>query len=321
MALAIKEKNISIVILSHNRCEDVKKNLITLLTPDVAVDEIIVVDNASTDQTRPMLAEITAEHQKLRVVLLEKNLGVAGGRNAGFNIASGKYVVSLDDDSSIDPKEIKRVPEIFARYPKAGILAFRIIHPKTGCCQNEHGNYPTPVANHHGAGFAVRRVVFEKVGTIDEKCAFGAEELDLCIKAHSSGYQTIYIPDLVILHNSRIPVDKENFRRRKLRVYNYIRTNYKYFPEPTASLFSFRYTARHFLSAFRLFGFLKAFSLLPDALRGRNDGLLNHQPVNLPTLRFYKSPGLWPDFGSIPLTTSLNTVIKKKIARYLSHAE
>lgn len=297
---------ISILILSHNRQEDLKRNLTQLLSvPTENVYEFIVVDNASTDGTPMMLKEMSTEFCNLRVFLNKRNLGVAEGRNVGLREARGEYIISLDDDSEIQMKDVEKVPLLFEENPEAGIIAFKICHAKTGELQNDHGFESCKVANHHGAGAAFRRDIFDQVGYIDEGCSFGSEEIDICIRARTVGYSVVYIPDVLVLHNNFRRENVVDKKRRELRVYNNSRIMHKYFPSSMALIFSLRYLTSQLLSVVKDYGLLSSFSLVLAAKNGRKDGRRMRVKIDLGTIKYYSQATCRPDYGNVPITTKL----------------
>ena len=71
--------------------------------------ELIVVDDGSTDATRPRLRELTAELRTLRVVQLRSNFGQTAALAAGFDLARGALIITLDGDGQNDPADIPRL--------------------------------------------------------------------------------------------------------------------------------------------------------------------------------------------------------------------
>ncbi|HEX2501565.1 MAG TPA: glycosyltransferase family 2 protein [Methylomirabilota bacterium] len=71
--------------------------------------ELIVVDDGSTDKTRARLRDLTVEMPALRVVQLRTNFGQTAALAAGFDIARGALVITLDGDGQNDPADIPRL--------------------------------------------------------------------------------------------------------------------------------------------------------------------------------------------------------------------
>ncbi len=300
---------LSVVVLSYNRKEELLKNLPSLCGASRETGfDLVVVDNASTDGSRAVLEELAQKNPGLRVLLNEENLGVGKGRNVGLKTVNTEFAVCIDDDTTISSSDIEEIPELFKAHPEAGILSFRVRHSLTGQWQNDHGNVACDVSNFHGAGHAFRCELLIRLKYLDEYCTFGGEELDMSIRAHAAGYRTIYVPEIVVYHNSFSRPGPEGADRRERWVYNYTRVLFKHFPRAMAVLFTLRYLTGHLYYGCRKFGVLFGFRLFIAALKGSNDGMKIHALVPEGTVRYYKRSDLRPDFGNIPL-------IKKMISR------
>ena len=92
----MRETNItfSVVVTFFNQCEFVDDAIESILALDRSDLQIVAVDDASSDGTVDALREYEG---KVKLVLLEENLGVSGARNAGAAVASGDYVLFFDD--------------------------------------------------------------------------------------------------------------------------------------------------------------------------------------------------------------------------------
>lgn len=305
---------VSIVILSNNRVEEVSKNLPSLLSAmhNEEEFEIIVVDNNSTDGTLEVLEQIRKQYPLVRIIKNEQNLGVALGRNAGFDVASRDYIVSLDDDSHIYIENLRKIHALFEADKELGILAFKVVHAVTGNKQTEHGEISCKVANHHGAGFAVRRQLYLNVGGMDPECTFGAEELDFAIRVYDYGFKVQYIPEVVIYHNSFRRTTSTDKSRRIRLLYNNVRIYHKYFPQWMALRNSTRYFVTAVSSWIALYGFVSIQDLFAAYFAGRNSGIACSRQVSKPTQVFYNDPTLRPFFGNVPLTRKLIQVLKRR---------
>ena len=116
---------ISIIILSHNRLDDLRANLPALLSGLGTEMELVVVDNASTDGSCEFLDEFREVYPTVKLVLHDSNTGVAIGRNSGFRVATGEYVVSLDDDAVMSGPGYKTRPRALCTTPTGRYPGFQ----------------------------------------------------------------------------------------------------------------------------------------------------------------------------------------------------
>lgn len=305
---------VTLVVLANNRREEIARNVALILSAMQHQHEfeVIVVDNGSTDGTKELLYEMQEWHPALKIVLNEENLGVAGGRNSGFELASRDYIVALDDDSRIDIESLRQIPAIFDVHEDWGVLAFKVVHAATGAQQTIHGDTPCEVANHHGAGFAFRRKLYQELGGIDPECNFGAEEFDFAIRVHNAGFKVQYIPTIVVYHNNKIRSRDVDQYRRVRRVYNNVRIYYKYFPEWMARRNGTRYLIAAAYSWVTSHGVSSMPKLISAYQSGRKAGKAARTPVSTETWTFYNDPTLNPTFGNVPLTRKLFRLFKSR---------
>src|SRR5207248_2802869 len=93
---------VSVIVLTYNNWEYTNACLFALRScSDYPNLEIIVVDNASSDETRDRLRELEGQDDRLRVILSDTNLGFAGGNNIGLRAARGEYVIILNNDTVV----------------------------------------------------------------------------------------------------------------------------------------------------------------------------------------------------------------------------
>src|SRR5262245_66184562 len=71
--------------------------------------EIVLVDDGSTDGSRPLLQELAASDPRLKVVMLRRNFGQTAALQAGIDWSQGAIVVTLDGDLQNDPADIPRL--------------------------------------------------------------------------------------------------------------------------------------------------------------------------------------------------------------------
>src|SRR5439155_866013 len=94
----------SIIICVYNRHVQVVECLESLLVMDFKDFEIVVVDDASTDDTADRLEDFRQFHPRIPMTIVrnECNLGVSGARNAGLKAAQGEFVFFTDSDCTVD---------------------------------------------------------------------------------------------------------------------------------------------------------------------------------------------------------------------------
>lgn len=99
----MKEISVSIIVGEYNSSAFIRKNVESLLEQDYNNIEILLYDDASTDNTREIMRELEVEHpDKIRIFVSDINGGVGKGRNYCLNRAEGDYILFMDHDDYID---------------------------------------------------------------------------------------------------------------------------------------------------------------------------------------------------------------------------
>lgn len=310
--------DISIVVLSYNRRETIERNLASLL---VLVErcgcELIIVDNASSDGSGEVIARAVGGIPSARLVANENNLGVAGGRNAGWRVATRDYILNLDDDISVSADDLSALAHMLRQSDGIGVASPSIFDFNTGTLQYGYGDRQIEIANFQGACHLIRRRLAVEVGFNDEGCSFGGEELDLSIRVRSAGCTVSYAPGAAVVHDHKQRREHDSRARRRRWLYNYIRVHHKHFPPRDAWLLSWRYFVGHVVSGARAHGPFFALGLFGPAARGVHAGRAQYRRVPDDVLRFYRSPALRPEFGNVPLWRKARNVVRRFVAKAL----
>jgi len=190
---------VSITMIIHNRKDDVRESLIHIFKIVYPNYEVIVVDNISTDGVTEMIEK---EFPQVKLKKLSENKPLRA-RNISFQIARGKYIVTLDDDSYPEPDVITKMIDRFENDPCLGIIAFQI--PCGDYFSTEYWLNSEHSLNtwYIGSGAAVRREVFQTIGYYDETLGGYAEEFDFSYRALSAGYVVGHFKDLIAHHRPR----------------------------------------------------------------------------------------------------------------------
>lgn len=112
---------VSAVVPVYNE-EDCIAPLATELLAVAEIDEILFVDDGSTDGTSTGLAELAAKHPRIRVHTQPKNMGQSAAMHTGFHVARGEILVCLDGDGQNDPADI---PKLLAALTDADVVCGR----------------------------------------------------------------------------------------------------------------------------------------------------------------------------------------------------
>ncbi len=298
--------DVAIVVLSHNRRDELMQNLPGLCDLHVSAGaELIIVDNQSSDGTRVDLAALEARVPTIKIMYPATNLGVAGGRNLGWAAASRDLILNLDDDTRIDRAAVLALKAAAARRPAAGIFTPKVRHAVTGECQNGYRDDVAEPANFHGSCHLVRAQVWRAIGSIDPLCTFGGEELDYSIRARAAGFATVHLPEIEVRHNSLPRQGAAGTWRRQRWVYNFSRIFFKHFPRRHAAVLLTRFLTAQFAAACAAGEAALLPSLIYRAFRGVADGRRGYAPLPQAVLDFYLDGRLAPDFGNQPLLGKL----------------
>lgn len=200
-----------IAILALDRAEETVAAIDSALAQMGVSRHVIVIDQGSRPEALARLAAAIAGRADATLVALDRNLGVAGGRNLAASLGHGRTIVALDNDAEFDGfdtvAQMCRVLEADAGLAAVGC---RIVLDATGADDPTSWGYPAalrPLASEAfdaatfvGAGHAIRRAAWEAAGGYDERLFFCWEEYDFCLRAIARGWRVRYRGDFVVRH-------------------------------------------------------------------------------------------------------------------------
>ena len=121
-----KGAKVAIIVLNWNGHKDTIECVESLKKTDYPDYEILIVDNGSSDGSEAILRK---KFPELKLIQTGKNLGFAGGANAGIRQAlasSADYVLLLNNDTTVDPAFIAELVKAASLNPRAGILCSKV---------------------------------------------------------------------------------------------------------------------------------------------------------------------------------------------------
>lgn len=232
---ALKGPLVSVIVVTYNNLDLTKACLHSLekLT-DYGNLEVIVVDNASADETPAYLEAWCAEGANRRIVLNPDNRGFAAGNNQGLAIARGEYLVMLNNDTYVTPGWISTLTAHLRRHGELGMIG-----PVTNNIGNEaridtqyqdmdgmlceaaaytaaHAGKLLPMRTVAFFCVMLRREVYEKVGPLDEAFGIGFfEDDDYCRRVEQAGWGIACAEDVFIHHHLSASFNKLKQERRQ----------------------------------------------------------------------------------------------------------
>lgn len=175
---------ISVVLPTYNRAHVLERALRSVFDQTRGADEVIVVDDASTDDT----AAVVAGFPSARLIRQPRNGGASRARNAGVREAAGDCIAFMDSDDAWDPGKLATQAEHLERHPDLALVCtgmlvherggavsrhtFAALEPRAGWTFAELQTYPfsTPT-------WLIRRADFLALGGFDESLE-NCEDLD-----------------------------------------------------------------------------------------------------------------------------------------------
>jgi GT2 family glycosyltransferase len=230
----------SVVIPSYNgrKLLEVCLESIARCKPREIEVEVIVVDDASTDDTRAWIASV---HPEVRLVALPRNLGFVGASNAGIEAATGEFIQLLNNDTEVTPGWIEAGLALFADKRVGSVAPLVLVRSDPSRVDSAGDSYsfvgwpfkrghgrPVSEWTEHpddevlgasGSSAFYRAQPLREVGAYDP--AFGSyyEDVDLAFRLRWAGFICVYAPKCRILHEVSASYDhgKPALQRRMSR--------------------------------------------------------------------------------------------------------
>ncbi|NOZ25654.1 MAG: glycosyltransferase family 2 protein [Nitrospirae bacterium] len=237
-----------IVVLNYMNYMDTIECIRSLEAVNYPDRRIIIVDNGSDNDSEEMLRREFGEHVFIQT---GKNLGYAGGNNAGIAYALGAgadYVLLLNNDTIVEPDFLGKLVDYAESDPRAGVLGPKILTESgrldVNCARRRPmlpeyfwrvgpgrwlmpdnrwikahyylGEYdfrePREVDVISGSCMLIRSRLFREIGLLDENTFLFLEEFILHEKVRRTGFSTVIVPSSIIVHKGQSSLGKRRFK-------------------------------------------------------------------------------------------------------------
>lgn len=207
----------SIIIVHRNGFNRLKSVIDSALKAFESCDEIIIVDNASTDNS---ISQISKIYPNIQIIKNKFNSGYGHAANQGIRSGKGKYFLICNNDITLPLNIFNDLEELFIKEPRAGIISGQqtnlegviirtsskkpsLLSEFDGIGRIDHNKDPdkiTDVGILRGACLGVKKEMIEEIGAYDEDFFFYFEDTEWCIRAHKNSWKVILHPKIKIQH-------------------------------------------------------------------------------------------------------------------------
>ena len=262
-----------------------------------AVSEIIVVDNASPDDSADRLGNSLSGGRLLKS---ERNGGFAAGCNIGIREAlrlGAQRVLLLNSDVVVRPGTLEALSAALHSDRGLGVVSPIVLSAQDSTRVQSLGigyNPRTGRMRHPGAGQAtastppfgclevdavdgctmlINREVFDRIGLLDEGYFFGFEDLDFCLRARAAGFKSACVANATVEHEGNLSIGRTSARRIYFATRNHLRLVNSFGPPSPVS----RWFRTGFVLALNLAHVLLTSNVsMMDGLRGFVSGARDH---------------------------------------------
>lgn len=202
--------NVTVAIPCYNGEQYVGRAIESVLDQSRPADEILVIDDGSTDDSLNII-----QRYPVRLVKHEDNRGLAEARNTAIDEAQGDILIFVDVDAFADQHlvEILLSPYINTQVGGAGGQGiesniqsvadrWRSMHAK-----QSHGDQPKKVPFLFGLCMSYRLKVLKEVEGFDPRFTTNAEDVDLGLRVNAAGYDLYYFPEAKVYHQRTDNID------------------------------------------------------------------------------------------------------------------
>ena len=227
---------VSVIVVNYNSHDKVARCVASIFNGNIDLD-VIVIDNASTDESLSLLESSFPDESRLKIVRNQHNLGFAVGCNMGARLAKGECLLYLNPDCLVTENTVEILRASLKNSSTVGMVGGLLLNPDGSEQVGARRAIPTPwrtlvrvfnlsglakryprlfsdfnlhqqplpdqpieVEAISGACMLVRREALEDVGELDEGYFLHCEDLDWCMRFRQKGWKILFVPDARVTH-------------------------------------------------------------------------------------------------------------------------
>lgn len=210
---------VSIIIVNYNGRAFLEKCISSLLAQSYPNVEIILVDNASSDDS---IDYIRKEFPSIKIIANKENIGFAKGNNIGIKAVNGELIATLNNDTEVSTQWLDELVKAITSDEKVGMCASKMLFMKnpdiinsTGICISrsgacwDRGMFERDQGQYESieevfapcAGAAIyRKAMLNEIGLFDEDFHAYMEDADFAFRGRLAGWKCLYVPNAVVYH-------------------------------------------------------------------------------------------------------------------------
>ncbi len=301
--LSINKTSVGVVVLNWNCADDSIACATSLLNQQDADVVVVLVDNASTDDSPTVLQQFSEQNENVVFIQNDINSGFAGGVNKGISYCLENeisFIGTLNPDAKASPEWVENLMSELHQFSDAGIATGLLLNSDGSKVDTSGEFYTTwgipgprgrggdtkgaPFASEYvfgstGGGFIARAELFRTVGLFDEAFFMYFEDVDLCFRAQLRGFKIRYTPRAIAYHKisastNKVPglAVKQTFKNHPLLFWKNVPRGLMPVILPRFFI-SYTLILGHAIAKGRggpaLDGFFRSLALLPHAIRER----------------------------------------------------
>ena len=243
---------ITVIIPTYNREKTLPRAINSVLTQTYTNFELIISDDASTDNTHELIKNFMKKDQRIKYIRLNNNSGgAAKPKNEAIKKATGKFIAILDSDDEWLPIKLGKQIKIFQQKNNhklgfVGCYALKIYEKENIKIKSKIPKYKNIFKNilirdymESGSSMIYKKKVFDKVGLFDENITTG-QDWDIRIRL-SQFFDFDFVPQILFkyyIHQNNISKKTKNIKKTTKYIYN----KYKKYYIANPKIYSYKLT-------------------------------------------------------------------------------